>query len=138
MTYSDQTGRFPYQSSRGTQYIYIVHDYDSNAILQSPLKSRKAEDITAAWEKCHKRLTQHGHKSHLHLLNNEISSVMKHAFEKHDVAFQLVPPHQHRHNAAERTIRTFKNHLLAGYSYMLPIFPCQRMGQNIRSMRTHS
>lgn len=37
MTYSDQTGRFPYQSSRGTQ-IYIVYDYDSNAILHAPLK----------------------------------------------------------------------------------------------------
>ena len=32
--YSDQTGKFPFTSSRGNQYLLIVYDYDSNAILQ--------------------------------------------------------------------------------------------------------
>jgi hypothetical protein len=30
------------------------------------------------------------------------------------IDFQLVPPHVHRRNAAERAIRTFKNHFIAG------------------------
>ena len=38
--YSDQTGKFPITSSRGTKYIMIVYDFDSNAILSEPLKSR--------------------------------------------------------------------------------------------------
>ena len=123
MTYSDQTGRFPYQSSRGTQYIYIVYDYDANAILHAPLKSRKADDITSAWKKCHKRLINNGHEVHLHILDNEVSATMKHAFETNGIKFQLVPPHQHRRNAAERAIRTFKNHLLAGLATCDPTFP---------------
>ena len=31
--YSDQTGTFPYLSSRGFRYIMIMYDYDMNAIL---------------------------------------------------------------------------------------------------------
>jgi hypothetical protein len=34
--------------------------------------------------------------------------------KQQNVDFQLVPAGQHRHNAAERAIRTFKNHFVAG------------------------
>jgi hypothetical protein len=33
-----------------------------------------------------------------------------------NIAFQLVPPYSHRINAAERAIRSFKDHLIAGIS----------------------
>ena len=33
--YSDLSGRFPHKSSRGHQYMLVVYDYDSNAILAS-------------------------------------------------------------------------------------------------------
>ena len=45
-TYSDQTRRFPYQSLRGNKYIFILYDYDSNAILQEELKDRPASSLT--------------------------------------------------------------------------------------------
>ena len=35
----------------------------------------------------------------------------------------MVPPHQHRRNAAERAIRTFKKHFLAGLASCDPDFP---------------
>jgi len=38
--YSDLTGRFTHTSSRGNCYLLLVYDYDSNAILVAPLKSR--------------------------------------------------------------------------------------------------
>ena len=37
--------------------------------------------------------------------------------------YQLVPPDVHRRNAAERAIRTFKNHLIAGLCSVDPKFP---------------
>jgi len=40
-----------------------------------------------------------------------------------DVNWQLVPPHIHRRNSAERAIRTFKNHFLAGLAGTDPDFP---------------
>jgi hypothetical protein len=39
------------------------------------------------------------------------------------VEYQLVPPHCHRRNAAERAIRTFKEHFVAGLSSVNPTFP---------------
>ena len=38
---------------------------------------------------------------------------MKITFEEADVKYQLAPPNVHSHNAAERVIRTLKNHLIA-------------------------
>ena len=46
--YSDQTGRFPVQSSRGNKYIMVVYDHDSNVILTKALKSRSAAEHLAA------------------------------------------------------------------------------------------
>ena len=37
--------------------------------------------------------------------------------------YQLVPPHIHRRNACECTIRTFKNHFIAGLARTDPNFP---------------
>ena len=36
--YIDLTGRFPYKSSRGNEYILIAYNYDGNTILAEPLK----------------------------------------------------------------------------------------------------
>ena len=35
--YFDHTGQFPYTSSRGFKYIFLLYDYDSNAILTEPI-----------------------------------------------------------------------------------------------------
>jgi hypothetical protein len=40
-----------------------------------------------------------------------------------NIAYQLVPPHCHRRNAAEHAIRTFKEHFVAGLSSVDPSFP---------------
>ena len=47
-SYSDQTGKFPVQSSRGYNYIMILYDYDSNIILSKPLKTLQASELTTA------------------------------------------------------------------------------------------
>ena len=39
------------------------------------------------------------------------------------VTFQLVPPHLHRTNAAERAINTYKDDLISGLSSCNPSFP---------------
>ena len=39
------------------------------------------------------------------------------------IKFQLAPPGHHRNNAAERTICTFNNYLLAGPTICDPYFP---------------
>ena len=58
-----------------------------------------------------------------YILDNECSQDLQRAIESHKLQYQLVPPNQHRVNAAERAIRTFKNHLLAGLATCNPKFP---------------
>ena len=111
--YGDLTGRFPYKSSRGNQYLLVIYDYDSNAILAEPLKSRSASEISKAWIKLHDKLATNGTAPGIYIIDNEASHELKAALKKKQLTYQLVPPHVHRRNAAERAIRTYKNHLLA-------------------------
>jgi hypothetical protein len=48
---------------------------------------------------------------------------LKNFFTINDIAYQLVPPHCNRRNAAKRAIRTFKEHFVAGLSSVDPSFP---------------
>jgi hypothetical protein len=59
----------------------------------------------------------------MYILDNEASNELKNSMTKNNLSYQLAPPHIHRHNAAERAIRTFKNHLLAGLATADPNFP---------------
>ena len=43
--YTDLTGRFPFRSSRGNEYILIGYHYDANATLAEPIKNMEAETI---------------------------------------------------------------------------------------------
>ena len=38
--YTDQTGIFPEESSKGTKYVFVLYFYDANAIITETLKER--------------------------------------------------------------------------------------------------
>ena len=122
-TYADLTGKFPHKSSRGYQYILVMYDYDSNAIIVEALKTRQAKEITTAFEKCTKRIIRCNDRPTLFIMDNECSTDLKLSILKNNNKYELVPPHQHRRNAAEKAIRTFKNHLLAGLATCDQNFP---------------
>ena len=110
----DLTGRFPIQSSRGNEYILIAYHYDSNAIVGLPVKNRQTATLSAAWEKLHSQLHATDNEPNLWILDNETSSELRNSMAKKKTKYQLVPPHNHRANASERAIQTFKNHFKAG------------------------
>ena len=121
--YMDITGRFPYASSRGHEYILIAYHYDSNAILGLPLKNRQSATITHAWEQLHNLFHNTATSPNIWILDNESSQELKNAMFKHKTTYQLVPPHTHRANSAERAIQTFKAHFIAGLCSLDPDFP---------------
>ena len=57
------------------------------------------------------------------MLDNETSGDLKHYLAKEKVSFQLVPPKVCGKNAAERCMRTFKNHLISILCGVHPNFP---------------
>lgn len=123
LVHSNQTGKFPVTSSRGFKYVMVVYDYDTNAILTAAMKNRKAETIVDAYKSIYTRLVNAGFKPRLQRLNNECSELLKEFLTNAEIDFQLVPPGCHHQNAAERAIRTFKNHFIAGLCSVNPDFP---------------
>ena len=121
--YSDQTGRFVVPSNTGNNYLLIVYDYDSNAILAEPMRTRTSASIITAYKTVHARLCKAGFRPKLQRLDNECSEEFKELLHKEGIDFQLVPPGSHRRNAAERAIQTFKDHFIAGLCSLDKDFP---------------
>jgi hypothetical protein len=60
----------------------------------------------------------------MHWMDNEALAAIKQLLTKEfKLEYQLVPPHIHRHNMAERAIHTFKNHFIAGLCLANDDFP---------------
>ena len=121
--YSDQTGRFVAPSDRGNQYLFVMYNYNSNSIHAEPIKNCTATSILAAYKTVHQCLCTAGLKPKLQRLDNKCSQILKDYMIDQGVHYQLVSPHVHRRNAAERAIRTFKNHFIAGLCSVDHDFP---------------
>jgi hypothetical protein len=121
--YTDLTGKFPVRSSKGNYYVMVCYVYDCNYVKVVAMKSRSASEWVKAYDHIHQELTAKGLKLKLQTIDNEASAALKQFFTTNDVEFQLVPPHCHHRNAAERAIRTFKEHFVAGLSSVDPSFP---------------
>jgi hypothetical protein len=121
--YTDHTGRFPVVSSKGNKYIMVLYDYDSNAILAKPIKDCTAPELLKAFQFMEQELVARGLKPKLMKLDNEASKLLKDYLYQQYITFQLVPPYSHRLNAAERAIRSFKDHLIAGLCSTDKSFP---------------
>ena len=92
----------------------IAYDYDSNNILAKPLKSRTSLYIKNAYQTMQTLLCSKGLTLKMHVLDNVCSNFLKEYKEEENEHFQMVPPHLHQRNSAERLIQTFKNHFIDG------------------------
>ena len=120
---TDQTGRFPVTSSRGSKYRIVLYDHDSNAIIAEPLKLRSEHELIRAYSALHTHLSNRGLAPQVQMLDNKCLAGLKQVMQNAGVAFQLVPPQLHRNNAAECAIATYKDHLISGISSCDPSFP---------------
>ena len=92
----------------------VAYHYDANVILIKTIQNRQAATLTTVWNIIHNRLVTAGVTPKSYIMDNEYSPDLKKALAKAEVQYQLVPPHIHRTNKAERAIQTFKGHLKAG------------------------
>jgi hypothetical protein len=98
--YTDLTGKFPVRSSKGKFYVMVCYIYDCNYVKVVPMKSSSASEWVKAYDSVHQELTVKGFKPKLQTLDNEASAALKNFFTVNDIAYQLVPPHCYRRNAA--------------------------------------
>ena len=120
---SDLTGCFPFTSAEGHKCMLVICECDSNSIFTEPLRSRDGIEALRACDKICSMSTKLRCKPALNVMNNEASTALKKQIKKSGPAHHFVEPHNHRVNAAERAIRTFKNHFVAGSYGTDPNFP---------------
>jgi hypothetical protein len=101
----------------------LCYIYDCNYIKFVPMKSKSASEWVKSYDSVNQELTVKGFKPKIQTLDIEALTALKDFFTVNNFAYQLVPPHCHRRNAAERAIRTFKEHFVTGLSSVEPSFP---------------
>jgi hypothetical protein len=78
--YTDLTGKFPVQSSKGNSYVMLCYIFDCNNIKVVPMKSRSASEWVKAYGIIHQEITVNGFKRKLQTLDNEASTALKNFF----------------------------------------------------------
>ena len=107
--FSDQMGKFPITLARGNKYIMVVVELDGNYIDCEPLQSWSAKSLTKAYQAIFQRWKATGDICpNWHILDNEAPEELKQAIRENKCRVELTPAYQHRRNAAERAIQTFK------------------------------
>ncbi len=91
----------------------VLFKIDSNAILVEAMKNRSVGEMIRAYLVLVNRLCNAGVTPKMHILDNECSEEFKAQICKNIMTFQLVPPHDHQRNIAEKAIQTFKGHFIS-------------------------
>jgi hypothetical protein len=111
--YTDLTGAFPVRSFKNMQYIFVAYIYDLNAIVVRPMPARTDAAFITAFTDVFDTLRAQNYQPILNVMDNECSKAVERHIRTAQLDIQLVPPHNHRVNAAERAIGTFKAHFVA-------------------------
>ena len=82
VAYTDLTGKFPYRSTRGNNYIMVAYNYDANAILTEPMKNREAATLLEAWKIINENFVNAGVRPNTYVMDNEISNDLNKRFKK--------------------------------------------------------
>ena len=108
--HTDQTGRFPANSSSGNKYIMLLVEINGNCIDGEPMKDQMEGSMIKTYLIPWARIAaSKSVQPKTHVLDNEALEAFKNEIEK-NCKIQMVPPDNHRRNLAKRTIQTFKNH----------------------------
>ncbi len=113
LMYTNQTGKFSKKSSKGNHYIMVLIETDSSAILVEAMKNRSAGERLRAYLILVNCLRNASVTPKMHILDNECLEEFKAQIRKNNMTFQLVPPHNHQRNIAEKAIQTFKVHFIS-------------------------
>ena len=103
-SYINLGGKFPDKYSRGNQYLLLLYNYDINAILVYPFKTRQAGELTKVWTTLHHKLTHNGHITKHYIIHNECRVDFKKVLSKSDLTYELTPSSIYRRNITEKRI----------------------------------
>jgi len=82
------------------QQIFVLYDYDSNAILTARTELRMATDMISACNMCYNKVLNAGITLKLQYLDNEVSNALIRSIKNKNLAY-------HRLNPAKHAVQTF-------------------------------
>ena len=97
-----------------------------------PMRNRCSGEMVRAYQLLIDRLREAKIQPTMHILDNKCSSEFKNAIKENEMSYQLVPPHDHRRNVAEKAIQTFKHHFVSVLCGTDDDFPLQLWCQLLR------
>ena len=112
--YTDATGALPVLTLDGNQYYFVAYAYDVNYIFALPITNLKDDTILQAFDQVFQELKERGYKPEFNVTDNQAATPIKAYLKNEQTKWQFVEPSNHRVNAAERAIQTFKNHFISG------------------------
>jgi hypothetical protein len=125
VVYNDLTGNFPFVSFDGSVCFLVIYHYEANAILATPIAGLDDKSIFDAYKNTFDELTQKGFKPKLNVMDNQATRYIRTFLTKKECKLQLVEPHNHQVNAAERAIQTFKDAFISALATTDKDFPLQ-------------
>jgi hypothetical protein len=108
VVYNNLTGNFPFMSLDRSMCFLVMYHYKTNAIMGTPVTGSDNVSIFNAYKLNFNKLTRKGYKPRLNVMDNQATKHIKKFRTKEECKLQLVKPHNHRVNIAERAIQTFK------------------------------
>jgi hypothetical protein len=106
-------------------YIFVAYIYDLNTIIVHPKALRTDTSFIAAFTKVFAILHAWDYQPALNIKDNECSKAVEKHIRANRMKIQLVPPHNHRVNAAKRAIGAFKEHFVAALATANNLCPLQ-------------
>ena len=106
--YTDATGALPVMSLDGHQYYIVAYDSDNNFIEAKEVSNLNDETIAETVQRIFDKMEAHGHRPLTNVTDNQAAQPLKAFLKTKECKWQFVELHNHRVNAAEREIQTFK------------------------------
>ena len=92
---------FPITPNKGNKYIYVMYEYDCNAILTTGTKNRSDKKMIRYFTQLKTALKRREINPGLHYMDNEESEALKMEMKTMVINHLLVTPSNHRDNSSE-------------------------------------
>ncbi len=137
VVYNDLTRNFPFMSIDGSVCFFVIYHYETNAILVKPIANLDDCIIFEAYKDLFETLDAKGYKPKMNMMDNQATKFIKQFLTKKDCNLQVVEPHNHRVNAVEHAIQTFKDAFIATLATTDREFPLATVGQTCATGAKH-
>jgi hypothetical protein len=129
------SGAISVRSFKKLQYIFVAYIYVLNAIIVRPMQSRTDASMIVIFTEVFAILHSCDYQPALNIIDNECSKAGETCISTKKMTIQLVPPQDHRVNAAQHAIAMFKENFVSTLTTANMICPLQLWDEFIQQVK---